>query len=294
MSFLSRNLKTVVLTSSLALVAAAVCTLPLTRVHAAPADLASIGTSAPNFTLPNQENQPISLADYKGKWVVLYFYPKDQTSGCSLEAHNFQRDIDKYHALNAVVLGVSMDTVESHKTWCTKDGFSFKMLADPNHKVVDLYGVPVKTFNTANGPITIAMRNTFLISPDGKIAKEWEVKDIQNHSTEVLAAIQALAQTYKTLISGIIYEKPPDAPLPRELYAALIALISEVKKQQAERPGAPALKDMDLFYLWVFLYRMGLLRTNGRPRSRRFIAFLRSQFPQSPELKREESRIIVP
>ncbi|HEV1994253.1 MAG TPA: hypothetical protein VGR03_07980, partial [Candidatus Acidoferrum sp.] len=100
--------------------------------------------------------------------------------------------------------------------------------------------------------------------------------------------------TYKTLSSGIIYEKPPDAPLPRELYAALIALISEVKKQQAERTGAAALKDMDLFYLWVFLYRMGLLRTNGRPRSRRFIEFLRGQFPHAPELKREESRIIVP
>jgi hypothetical protein len=112
--------------------------------------------------------------------------------------------------------------------------------------------------------------------------------------SDVLAAIQALAQTYKTLSSGIIYEKPPDAPLPRELYAALIALISEVKKQQAERSDAAALKDIELFYLWVFLYRMGLLRTNGRPRSRRFIEFLRGQFPQSPELKREESRIIVP
>ena len=112
--------------------------------------------------------------------------------------------------------------------------------------------------------------------------------------TDVLAAIQALAQTYKTLSSGIIYEKPPEAPLPRELYAALIALISEVKKQQAERAGSAALKDLDLFYLWVFLYRMGLLRTNGRPRSRRFIEFLRAQFPQSPELKREESRINVP
>ncbi len=112
--------------------------------------------------------------------------------------------------------------------------------------------------------------------------------------TDVLAAIQALAQTYKTLSSGIIYEKPPEAPLPRELYAALIALISEVKKQQAERAGSAALKDLDLFYLWVFLYRMGLLRTNGRPRSLRYIEFLRAQFPQSPELKREESRIIVP
>jgi hypothetical protein len=111
---------------------------------------------------------------------------------------------------------------------------------------------------------------------------------------DVLAAIQALAQTYKTLSSGIIYEKPPDAPLPRELYAALITLISEIKKQQAERAGSAGLKDSELFFLLVFLYRMGLLRTNGRPRSRRFIEFLRGQFPKSPELKREESRIIVP
>jgi peroxiredoxin Q/BCP len=190
MSVLSRNLKAIVVTSSLGLVAAAVCMLPLTRVHAA-GDLATVGASAPNFTLPNQENQPVSLNDYKGKWVVLYFYPKDQTSGCSMEAHNFQRDLPKYEAANAVVLGVSMDTVESHKTWCTKDGFSFKMLADPEHKVVDLYGVPVKTFTTQAGPMTIAMRDTFLISPDGKIVKTWEVKDIPNHSTEVLAAIQA-------------------------------------------------------------------------------------------------------
>jgi hypothetical protein len=111
---------------------------------------------------------------------------------------------------------------------------------------------------------------------------------------DVLIAIQALAQTYKTLSSGIIYEKPPDAPLPRELYAALIAFISEVKKQQAERAGSVSLKDSELFQLLVFLYRMGLLRTNGRPRSRRFIEFMRGQFPQAPELKREESRIIVP
>ena len=158
---------------------------------ASAADLAAVGAAAPNFTLPAQDNHPVSLADYKGKWVVLYFYPKDQTSGCSKEAHNFQRDQDKYKALNAVVLGVSLDTVESHATWCTKDGFSFKMLADPAHKVVDLYGVPVKTMQTANGPMSIAMRDTFLISPSGKIVKEWEVKDIDNHSDEVLATIKA-------------------------------------------------------------------------------------------------------
>lgn len=112
--------------------------------------------------------------------------------------------------------------------------------------------------------------------------------------TDVLTAIQALAETFKTMSSGIIYEKPPVGPLPRELYAALIAFLAEVKKQQAERAPSAPLKDSEVFYLLVFLYRMGLLRTNGRPRSRRFIEFLRGQFPAAPELKREESRIIVP
>jgi hypothetical protein len=111
---------------------------------------------------------------------------------------------------------------------------------------------------------------------------------------DVLAALEALAQTYKTLGSGIIYESPPVAPLPRELYGALITFLAEVKKQQAERANSAAWKDSEVFFLLVFLYRMGLLRTNGRPRSRRFIEFLRAQFPQAPELKREESRIIVP
>ena len=111
---------------------------------------------------------------------------------------------------------------------------------------------------------------------------------------DVLTAIQALAETYKTRTSGILYEKPPDARLPRELYGALTAFLGELAKQQAERAVSGSLKDSDVFYLLVFLYRMGLLRTNGRPRSRLFIEFLRGQFPQAPELKREESRIIVP
>ncbi|PYT79055.1 MAG: hypothetical protein DMG40_17990 [Acidobacteria bacterium] len=112
--------------------------------------------------------------------------------------------------------------------------------------------------------------------------------------TEVLAALEALAQTYKTLSSGLIYERPPQAPLPRELYSALIAFLEEIKKQQAERGPSTSFKDTEVFYLLVFLYRIGLLRTNGRPRSRLFIEFLRGQFPQAPELQREPSRIIVP
>jgi peroxiredoxin Q/BCP len=165
-------------------------TVALLGLFAAPmlshaADI-SVGSAAPNFTLPSQEDKPVSLADYKGKWVVLYFYPKDQTSGCTIEAHNFQRDQAKYTAANAVVLGVSLDTVEGHKAWCSKDTFSFKLLADPDHKVVDAYGVPVKSM----GPMKFAARETFLISPDGKVVKHWTVKDIQGHSDEVLASIK--------------------------------------------------------------------------------------------------------
>jgi peroxiredoxin Q/BCP len=147
----------------------------------------AIGATAPNFTLPSQENTPVSLSDYKGRWVVLYFYPKDMSPGCTIEAHNFQRDQARYDALNAVVLGVSLDSVEHHKTFCSKDSLTFKLLADPDRKVIDAYGVPVMF-----SPIgRLARRDTFLISPDGKIAKFWTVKDIRAHSDEVLAAIAA-------------------------------------------------------------------------------------------------------
>ncbi len=160
----------------------------LTRDVAAAGDMVAVGAAAPSFTLPSQENQPVSLSEYKGKWVVLYFYPKDQTAGCTIEAHNFQRDLKKYEALNAVVLGVSLDTVDSHKSFCTKDSLTFKLLADPDHTVVDAYGVPVKSY----GPMHYAERDTFLISPEGKIVKEWQVADIQAHSGEVLAAIESM------------------------------------------------------------------------------------------------------
>lgn len=150
-------------------------------------DVLQAGAAAPEFSLPSQEDSQVSLSQYKGKWVVLYFYPKDMTSGCTIEAHNFQRDLPKYDALNAVVLGVSLDTVESHKTFCTKDSLTFKLLADPDHKVIDAYGVPI----SGMGPMKYASRNTFLISPDGKIAKVWTSVKPAVHSEEVLAAIAA-------------------------------------------------------------------------------------------------------
>jgi peroxiredoxin Q/BCP len=164
---------------------AAACSFGV-RVHAA-GDILAEGAAAPNFSLPSQEEKPVSLTDYKGKWVVLYFYPKDMTTGCTIEAHNFQRDLLKYDALNAVVLGVSLDTVESHKTFCSKDSLTFKLLADPDHKVIDAYGVPV----SARGDNKFAARDSFLISPQGKVVKVWTNVNPNTHSDDVLAAIAA-------------------------------------------------------------------------------------------------------
>jgi hypothetical protein len=110
---------------------------------------------------------------------------------------------------------------------------------------------------------------------------------------DVLAALQSLAETYKTLTSGIVYEQPPTRPVQRDLYAALSAFLAESKQKAAETALGFA-KDSDIFQFLVFLYRMGLVRSNGRPRSRRFIEFLRGQFPGAQELQRDESRIIVP
>ena len=147
----------------------------------------AVGQLAPGFTLPSQDGSEISLSSFRGKWVVLYFYPKDMTTGCTIEAHNFQRDQAKFDADNAVILGVSVDTPDSHKQFCTKEGLTFRLLADPEHKVVDAYG-SLGHF----GPMTIASRNTFLIDPQGKIVKVWTKVDVQHHSEEVLAAIDEL------------------------------------------------------------------------------------------------------
>src|SRR5512147_2413443 len=95
--------------------------LLLTAAFLFASDTPETGSAAPSFKLQSQEGTPVSLDQFKGKWVVLYFYPKDFTSGCTLEAHNFQRDLSKYEAANAVIVGVSVDSVDSHKQFCTKE-----------------------------------------------------------------------------------------------------------------------------------------------------------------------------
>lgn len=150
----------------------------------------TVGSEAPDFSLPSQEGSTVSLKDYRGKWVVLYFYPKDQTGGCTREAHNFEVDQPKYMAHNAVVLGVSVDSVDSHKKFCAKEGLNFKLLADTEHKVTDSYGSLTNLVL-----VKIAARHTFLIDPSGKIAKAYTSVDPVRHSAEVLAELDLLQKS---------------------------------------------------------------------------------------------------
>jgi thioredoxin-dependent peroxiredoxin len=145
------------------------------------------GSAAPDFSLSSQDGSQVSLKDFRGKWVVLYFYPKDFTSGCTIEAHNFQRDQAEYARRNAVILGVSVDSAESHKSFCAKEGLNFKLLADTSHQVSKQYG-SLMNFGVAQ----ISARNTFLIDPQGKIARAFSSVNPSRHSAEMLTAIDEL------------------------------------------------------------------------------------------------------
>jgi peroxiredoxin Q/BCP len=148
------------------------------------------GKPAPDFSLSTSDGSQVNLKDYKGKWVVLYFYPKDMTSGCTLEAHNFQRDLSKYDQSGAVILGVSVDSAQSHKEFCVKEGLTFKLLADPDGKVAGQYGSTMEHDGTK-----MAARNTFLINPKGEIAKVYTGVKPADHSDQVLKDLAELKKS---------------------------------------------------------------------------------------------------
>jgi peroxiredoxin Q/BCP len=148
------------------------------------AEMPQVGQTAPEFSLPSQDGSKVGLNDFKGKWVVLYFYPKDMTQGCTIEAHNFQTDLPKYDADKAVIVGVSVDTTDSHKEFCAQQSLTFKLLSDTDKKVVDTYG--------SLSPNGVASRNTFLIDPSGKVVKVWTRVNPTGHSKEVLAALDTM------------------------------------------------------------------------------------------------------
>jgi peroxiredoxin Q/BCP len=153
------------------------------------AEFPKVGSPAPSFQLTSDQGKVVKLGDFQGKWVVLYFYPKDFTGGCTLQARNFQRDLDKYEGRNAEIVGVSVDSAESHKSFCEKEGLNFRLLSDPEAKVSTAYN-SVKDYEGAK----LSSRNTFLIDPTGKLARVFPSVKPAGHSEEVLAALDELAK----------------------------------------------------------------------------------------------------
>lgn len=145
------------------------------------------GTPAPGFTLNAQDGKPVSLSDFRGHWVVLYFYPKDFTSGCTKEARNFQHDLALYEQKKAVILGVSGQDQVSHENFCATEGLHFKLLADPHCELSWRYGSVVNL-----GVARLSARHTFLIDPAGVIRKVYLKVDPARHSAEVLADLSEL------------------------------------------------------------------------------------------------------
>ncbi|MFA9460988.1 peroxiredoxin [Thiohalorhabdus sp. Cl-TMA] len=148
-----------------------------------------VGQTAPDFSLRDQENRVQRLADYRGQWVVLYFYPKDDTPGCTTEACNFRDDIHLLHRLNAQVLGVSIDSTESHEEFAEKYHLPFPLLADREGNVSAQYGARFSL-----GPVQFSKRHTFLIDPDGRIARIYREVKPKQHSSRVIDALEALRE----------------------------------------------------------------------------------------------------
>jgi thioredoxin-dependent peroxiredoxin len=148
--------------------------------------LPRLNQPAPEFTLPtNSGKGKISLSDYRGKWVIVYFYPKDFTSGCTIEARRFQQDLPKYQAQNTEILGISADDVNSHAEFCDAEGLKFPLLADTNGKVSKAYGSWLNF---------ISMRHSFIIDPNGILRETFVKVNPAIHSQEVLARLQQLQQ----------------------------------------------------------------------------------------------------
>ncbi len=153
------------------------------------ADVPAVGTLAPDFTLPDQNGKPWRLQEMRGRWVVLYFYPKDDTPGCTQEACQFRDDLHALTALGAQVVGVSVDDSASHKKFADKYHLPFPLLADQNAAVAVSYGALSDLL-----VVKYAKRYTFLIDPQGKIAKTYLQVDTSRHSTEIVNDLRRLVQ----------------------------------------------------------------------------------------------------
>lgn len=150
-----------------------------------------IGDSVPTFSLPSSSGKEISLADYKGKKIVLYFYPKDDTPGCTTEACEFRDNLKNYEAVNAVVIGVSKDPLKSHDKFIKKYGLPFELISDEEGKLLEAFGV-WKEKSMYGKTFLGVERTTFLIDENGKIAKSWRKVSVPNHVAIVLEEAKSL------------------------------------------------------------------------------------------------------
>lgn len=150
-----------------------------------------VGDKAPSFKLKNQEGETISLADLKGKAIVLYFYPKDDTSGCTKESCNFRDEFPKFGKLNAEIIGVSADSVESHKKFASKYSLPFNLLSDEKREMIEKYGVWKEKSMYGRKYMGIE-RTTFIINPDGKITNIFPKVKVEDHNQEVMEALKEL------------------------------------------------------------------------------------------------------
>ena len=149
-----------------------------------------VGDKAPEFTLTSDEGEQISLRDYKGKRVILYFYPKASTPGCTVEACEFRDLQPKFAKANTVVLGASADPEKDLKTFRTKQKLNFPLLSDPNHKMIESYGVwRMKKFMGRSYKGIV--RSTFLIGTDGKIEEIWDAVKVEGHAAETLSRLSS-------------------------------------------------------------------------------------------------------
>jgi len=156
-------------------------------MFAAKANELAVGSEAPDFTLQDQYDQAQTLSAYRGRWLVLYFYPKDDTPGCTAEACAFRDDIRQLNRLQVALLGVSLDSVGSHRRFANKHGLPFPLLADPKGKVAAAYNAL-----WALGPIRFARRQSFIIDPRGRIARIYRSVKPGSHSDQVIADLVAL------------------------------------------------------------------------------------------------------
>lgn len=149
------------------------------------------GKSFPAFKLQDQSEKTWSKDDFTGTWTVLYAYPKDMTSGCTIEAHDFTKNLKKFQKLGAQVLGISPDDIKSHNKFCDKDGITFPLLSDPDKKLLDKLGVWIEKSMYGKKYMGVN-RSTWIVNPEGKVVKEWNKVKVPGHVDEVLETLKEI------------------------------------------------------------------------------------------------------